>query len=42
MAHVRQIRAAFHEARRRCPLAVTLVATGAVAFLTVTGRAANG
>lgn len=38
MAHVWQIRAAFQAARRWCVLAVLLVAAGAVAFLTVTGR----
>ncbi|GGL94365.1 hypothetical protein GCM10010129_42870 [Streptomyces fumigatiscleroticus] len=38
MAHVWQIRAALHTARRWCLLAVLLVAAGAVAFLTVTGR----
>ncbi|WP_241827242.1 hypothetical protein [Streptomyces graminilatus] len=37
MAHVWQIRATFHTARRWCLLSVALVATGAVAFLTVTG-----
>jgi len=37
MAHVWQIRTTFHEARRWCVLAVALVATGSVAFLTVTG-----
>ncbi|MEW2117286.1 hypothetical protein AB0945_19260 [Streptomyces sp. NPDC005474] len=37
MAHVWQIRTTFHEARRWCLLAVALVATGAVAFLTATG-----
>ncbi|MFH9571927.1 hypothetical protein ACH4MG_15420 [Streptomyces sp. NPDC017454] len=37
MAHVWQIRAALHTARRWCLLAVLLVAAGAVAFLTVTG-----
>ncbi|MER6343600.1 hypothetical protein ACWC10_18250 [Streptomyces sp. NPDC001595] len=39
MAHVWQIRAAVHTARRWCLGAVLLVAAGAVAFLTVTGRA---
>ncbi|UED88719.1 hypothetical protein K4G22_26835 [Streptomyces profundus] len=38
MAHVWQIRAAFHTARRWCLLSVALVAIGAVAFLTVAGR----
>ncbi|WP_329273364.1 hypothetical protein [Streptomyces sp. NBC_01451] len=42
MAHVWQIRAAFHEARRWCLLAVALVAAGAVAFLTVTGGGGKG
>ncbi|MEV5725334.1 hypothetical protein AB0N50_05890 [Streptomyces pharetrae] len=37
MAHVWQIRAALHTARRWCLLAVLLVAAGAVGFLTVTG-----
>ncbi|MFF3375772.1 hypothetical protein ACFYXF_22830 [Streptomyces sp. NPDC002680] len=37
MTHVWQIRVTFQEARRWCVLAVALVATGAVAFLTVTG-----
>jgi len=37
MAHVWRIRTTFHEARRWCLLAVALVATGAVAFLTATG-----
>ncbi|MFE6285734.1 hypothetical protein [Streptomyces sp. NPDC057877] len=38
MAHVWQIRAALHLARRWCLLAVLLVAVGAVGFLTVTGN----
>ncbi|MBQ1089038.1 hypothetical protein KBY47_07800 [Streptomyces sp. B93] len=38
MAHVWQIRAALHTARRWCLLAVLLVAVGAVGFLTVTGK----
>ncbi|MFD0315702.1 hypothetical protein [Streptomyces flavalbus] len=38
MAHVWQIRAALHTARRWCLLAVLLVTVGAVGFLTVTGR----
>ncbi|MGY1498772.1 hypothetical protein ACW4TU_19610 [Streptomyces sp. QTS52] len=42
MAHVRQIRAAFHEARRWCLLTVALVAAGAVGFLTVTGGGGKG
>ncbi|QKG19132.1 Conserved putative membrane protein [Actinomadura verrucosospora] len=38
MAHVWQIRAALHDARRWCLLAMVIVAAGAVAFLTITGR----
>ncbi|MFD7434567.1 hypothetical protein [Streptomyces sp. NPDC059861] len=38
MAHVWQIRAAPHTARRWCLLRVLLVTTGAVGFLTVTGK----
>ncbi|WP_234313873.1 hypothetical protein [Streptomyces sp. NBRC 109706] len=40
MAHVWQIRATFHAARRWCLLSVALVAAGAVAFLTVAGQPA--